>query len=282
MADEHRNEKSLWQSVHGDLTDEQWDLIADIFVPPFAPGKMGRPRKIPFRRIVDAIFYVGATGCQWRALPTSYPHWNTVHRYHRLWSTNGTWEKISHRLREQVRVEAGNEAEPSALIIDARTVRGAATVTGQTRGYDGGKKISGRKAFGLVDTLGLLIAVVVVAANTADNTGGIAATRRARKQTDRLQNVFCDGGFKTTYKTWCNRHHIGVEVINRIAPHEFVPLPKRWIIERSWSWLINNRRLQLDYERDTKVTEGFYWAAQSHYLLRRPAPQTATATRRTN
>ena len=140
--------------------------------PYWFPGSMGRPSTVDRREVVNAIFYVAATGCQWRALPACYPNWNTVHRIHLTWSRNGTWEAIADRLRQLVRARETRDADPSAGIIDARSVRGAATVTGTTRGYDAGKKIFGRKTFGIVDTMGLLLAVTVVAANVSDNRGG--------------------------------------------------------------------------------------------------------------
>ena len=233
---------------------------------------MGRPSTVDRRRVVDAILYVAATGCQWRALPAEYPNWNTVHRLHLQWSKNGTWEKIADRLRGLLREQHDRDSNPSATIIDARTARGAATVTGETRGYDAGKKISGRKTFGMVDSLGLLLAVVVVAANTSDNAGGIAVVGRAKLKSSRLAKVWHDSGFKTTFRNHCAGHHISAEVVKRIHPHEFVVLPKRWIVERTWSWIMNNRRLQLDYERCPEVTEGFIWAAHSRLMLRRLAP----------
>ena len=174
-----------------------------------------------------------------------------------------------------MRTREGREAEPSAGIVDARSVRGAPTVGGQTRGYDAGKKISGRKTFGVVDTLGLLMAVYVVAADTSDNTGGIEVTDRARIRSNRFTKLWCDSGFKTTFVTHCRQHHVGVEVVHRIHPHRFVALPKRWIVERTWSWLMNNRRLQLDYERDPVTTEGFIWAAQTRIALRKLTKTTA-------
>ena len=183
------------------------------------------------------------------------PHWNTVHRYHVGWSRDGTWERIADRLRTLVRVNEGRDPDPSVGIIAARTLRGAATVTRSTRGYDAGKKISGRKTFGVVDSLGLLLGIVVVAASVSDNIGGIAAMTRANPKSRRVVKLFSDGGFKTTFKKWCHSNHISAEVINRIHAHRFEVLPKRWIVERTWSWLMNNRRLQIDYERDPIVTE---------------------------
>ena len=258
-----------WRTSHGDMADDEWELIADLFPTASGGGRMGRPATHDKRDIVNAIFYVAATGCQWRALPGTYPHWSTVHRYHVTWSRNGTWERVADRLRGLVRLDEGRAVEPSASIVDARTVRGASTVTAPTRGYDAAKKTSGRKTFGLVDTLGLLIAVVVVAASVTDNAGGIAVVDAARSKSGRLTKLWCDAGFKSVFLRHCQRRHLHPEVVHRIHPHQFVALPKRWIVERTWSWLMNNRRLQVDYERDPDTTKGFIWAAHSRLLLRR-------------
>jgi transposase len=251
------------------LTDAEWALIADLVPDYSGNGKIGRPPKHCKRDIVNAIFYVAATGCQWRALPDCYPNWNTVHRYHVTWSRDGTWEKIVDRLRQMVRAAEGHDPDPSVGVIDARSVRGAATVTRPSRGYDAGKKISGRKCFGIVDTFGLLLAVVVVAASVSDNTGGMACFADALPKSGRWAKVFCDGGFKKVFKAGLGAHHISAEVVNKIHAGRFEVLPKRWIVERTWSWLMNNRRLQIDYERDPVVTEGFVWAAHARLLLRR-------------
>ena len=230
---------------------------------------MGRPVKNDRRQIVNAIFYVAATGCQWRALPDRSPNWNTVHRYHLAWSRDGTWERIAGRLAHLVRQREGRDPDASGAIIDARSVRGAATVTSATKGYDAGKKIKGRKTFAVVDTLGLLIAVIVVAASVSDNTGGIAVIDRAHPKSRRLRHLWCDAGFKTIFRQHCRRRRLGVEVVNKIHPAGFQVLPRRWVVERTWAWLTNHRRLQLDYERDPAVTEGFVWAAHTRLLLRR-------------
>jgi transposase len=258
-----------WRTTHGDMTDGEWALIADLVAPYWSSGKMGRPVTVERRRVVDAIFYVAATGCQWRALPEPYPNWNTVHRYHLRWSRDGTWEAIAGRLAAAVRRAEGRDPEPSAGVVDARSVRGAATVTGVSRGYDAGKKISGRKTFGIVDTLGLLLAVTVVSASTSDNAGGVVVANGARARSQRFRKLWCDAGFKRSFIDHCRRHHVAVEVVAKIHPNRFEVLPQRWIVERTWSWLMNHRRLQVDYERDPIVTEGFIWAAHSRLLLRR-------------
>lgn len=273
-----------WRTTHGDMTDEEWELIADLVPVYSGPGRIGRPSTVARRDIVDAIFFVAATGCQWRALPETYPNWNTVHRYHLKWSRDGTWEQIVDRLRTLVRIAEGHEPDPSAGIIDARSTQGAATVTRTldskgwpSRGYDAGKKISGRKTFGVVDTLGLLISVFVVAASASDNAGGIEAIDRAAPKSDRLKVLWTDGGFKKTFATHCRTEHgIKATVVKRISGNGFEVIPKRWIVERTWAWLVNNRRLRTDYERDPAVHAGFVWAAHARLLLRRltpPCPQ---------
>lgn len=258
-----------WRSVQGDMSDSEWELIADLFAPYWRPGKMGRPVTNDRRAVVDAIFYVAATGCQWRALPDRYPNWNTVHRYHLKWSRDGTWEAAGTRLREQARLAEGRPAEPTAGVIDARSVRGASTVTSLTRGYDAGKKISGRKTFGIVDTLGLLVAVVVLAANVSDNAGGIEVVDATRTACPTMRKLWCDGGFKKTFIQHCRAHKISAEVVARIHAGRFDVLPRRWVVERTWSWLMNNRRLQVDYERVIEAHVGFVWVAQTRILLRR-------------
>jgi transposase len=261
---------TTWQNCQSDLTDEEWALIADLVPTYSGGGRMGRPAIHDKRDIVNAIFYVAATGCQWRALPGSYPHWNTVHRYHLAWSHDGTWEAICDRLRGLVRERQGHDPEPSAGTIDARSVQGASTVCGETRGYDAGKKISGRKTFGVVDTLGLLLAVFVTPASCSDNIGGIAVVDDAAPKSSRLAKVWADSGFKNTFIDYCAAaHDLAVEVVSRIKAHEFEPLPRRWVIERTWGWLVNHRRLRIDYERDPLVTAGFVWAAHARLLLRR-------------
>lgn len=265
-----------WRSTHGDLSDAEWELIADLVAPYWSPGKMGRPVEVERRRIVDAIFYVAATGCQWRALPAEYPKWSTVHSYHLRWSRNGTWERIAQRLVEAVRHAEGRDPAPSAGIVDARSVRAASTVGNETKGYDAGKKIKGRKTFGIVDTNGLLLAVAVLAASVSDNTGGIVVADDVRGRLKGFRKIWCDSGFKRTFLDHNRHHHVAVEVVTKIHPAGFHVLPRRWVVERTWSWLMNHRRLQIDYERDPIVHEGFIWAAHSRMLLRRLTEPTPT------
>ena len=245
-------------------------------------GEIGRPPKWRKRDIVNAIFYVAATGCQWRALPECYPHWSTTHRYHVTWSRDGTWEKIVDRLRRIERMSEGREPDPSGSVVDARSTQGASTVGAATRGFDVAKKKSGRKTFGVVDTMGLLMSVIVVAANTSDNAGGIATVDLARSKSERLKKVWHDGGFKKTFAEHCSDVGITPEEVPKISSGAFEVLPRRWVVERTWAWLVNHRRLQIDYERDPAVTEGFVCAAHARMLLRRLTTPPDTPTTSTN
>jgi len=215
----HKQSKAeVWRSLPADLSDEEWDLIKDLVPTYSGGGAMGRPAKWPKREIVDAILYVAATGCQWRALPSCYPHWNTVHRYHVTWSRDGTWEKIVDRLRAMVRVSQGRDPDPSGSVIDARSVQAASTVGAASRGFDAAKKTSGRKTFGLVDTLGLLVAVVVVAANVSDNAGGIATVDLTRGKRGRLGKIWHDSRFKKAFTLHCSDIGITSQNVPR-TPH---------------------------------------------------------------
>lgn len=139
VANDSAASAQIWRTTHGDMTDAEWERICDLVAPYWTPGGIGRPVKVDRRRVVDAIFYVAATGCQWRALPPTYPNWNTVHRYHLEWSREGTWEKIAARLATAVREAEGRDGEPSAGIVDAPSVRASSVVAKQTKGFDAGK-----------------------------------------------------------------------------------------------------------------------------------------------
>lgn len=270
-------DSSTWRPSSTDLTDEMWDLIADLFDDPNRPRRgPGRPRTWSDRQIIEAIFYVLVTGCQWRHLPDKYPYWNTVHRYHLRWSRDGTWEQVCARLVAVERHYQGRDRDPTGAVIDARTVKSASTVCGLSRGYDAGKKTVGRKLFGVVDTVGLIVAVVVVAANVSDNVGGALAMDRAATKAQRLKKLWADSGFKKRFILDVKAQHgIDTEIIEVKNLHHFEVQPRRWVVERTFAWLTNNRRLRIDYERDPTTTEGFVYAAHALMLLRRlTAPQT--------
>ncbi len=202
---------------------------------------MGRLAKNDRQAVVNAIFYVAAAGRQWRAPPSCCPRGSTVHRHHLTWSREGTRERICDRLARLAREEMGRDEEPSAGEIDLRSVRGAATVTSATGGYGAGKRISGRESFGVVDTMGLLVGVVVAAASVSDHAGGRAVTERVGAKTGRLVKVFCDGGLKKALGERREGLGITTEVLSRIASGRVEVLPRRWVVERTWSWLVDKQ-----------------------------------------
>jgi putative transposase len=241
-----------------DLTDEQWAVLEPA-LPAMLCGTPlgGRPEKHRRRTMIDAMFYAVDNGCKWRALPADFPPWQTVHAMLARWKADGAWADVTDRLRAAVRAAEGREAEPSAGIIDSQSVHESAegVVPASTSGYDGWKKVNGRKRHLMTDTLGLLITVAVTAANVQDRDGAVTLLRRAaRRGRRRLARVWADSGYTgDAYRHWAGRElGITIEIIQRPSPgdgQEFRVLPRRWVIERTNAWISRRRRCARDYER---------------------------------
>jgi putative transposase len=265
-----------------DLSDAEWSLLEPLLPP---PALTGRPRKWPTRLVMAAVFYVLRTGCGWRALPTSFPPWQTVYHHFRRWRLEGVWPKVNAALRTRVRVRAGREAEPSAAIIDSQSVK--TTEQGGPRGFDGHKKVNGRKRHLLVDTNGLLLEVVVHPADVSDREGGKRLLERVAGKAPRLEHIWADQGYTGGFQRWAE-HRLGVRVevvypwwrqLKRYAPEllegtsykpgEFNVLPRRWVVERTFAWLGRCRRLSKDYERLPETEEAFVRAAMVRLMLAR-------------
>ncbi|MCA1681367.1 MAG: IS5 family transposase [Actinobacteria bacterium] len=257
-----------------DLTDRQWGLIERLL--PEAPvGPAGRPPKHSKREIVDAILYLNRAGCAWRMLPKDFAPWQTVYWYFRAWGEDGTLDRLHDALRERVRdKEERRDPQPSAGIVDSQSVKGADTVSAATRGYDAGKKINGRKRHIVTDTLGLLLVVMVTAASVQDRDGGRAILKLLKGALPGVRHIFADGGYRgqlvaVAKSAW----QIVVEVVKKPAGQiGFAVLPRRWVVERTLSWLMRFRRLARDYERLPTTHEAFVKWAMIGVMLNRLAP----------
>lgn len=257
-----------------DLTDEQWAILEPM-IPPAKPG--GRPREVEMREVLNSIFYQDRTGCQWELLPHDLLSKSTVYEYFAQWRDDGTWQKFVNALRVQVRVKEGREATPSAACIDTQSVK-TTEIGGDDRGYDGGKKINGRKRHLLVDTLGLLIAVVVTGANLDDGTAApLLLSRVAAADFPRLVTLFGDNKYNNrTLNAWLTleRPNWRVEIQSRpTGSPGFTPVRKRWVVERTNAWVGRARRNSKDYERLASSGEAMIQISACHLMLRRLAPQ---------
>ncbi|WP_293780632.1 IS5 family transposase [uncultured Aeromicrobium sp.] len=253
-----------------DLSDDQWALIEPMVQ--VKPG--GRPADHPRRRIVDAILYLDRTGCSWRQLPHDFQPWRSVYGYFRQWAEDGTTDRIHDALRDAVRDADGRDPMASAGIVDSQSVKGADTVSKNTRGYDAGKKINGRKRHIVTDTLGLLIVVMVTSAALQDRDGGRLVLERAKMKMPSMVLVWADGGYAGKLLAFAHhRFRILVEIIKRTDKRPtFEVLPRRWVIERTNSWLMQTRRLARDYKRLPKHSEAMIKWTMIGLMTRRLAP----------
>jgi putative transposase len=255
-----------------DVTDEQWELIESL-IPPVKHG--GAPRTVNMRLIFNTILYINKTGCQWAMIPKDLAKRSTAFDYFSAWKKDGTWQNIMDTLRRQVRTEADREPEPQKAAIDSQTVKGSEA--GGPRGYDGGKKINGRKRHIVVDTMGLLLVVLVTSANIDDGTGAPEVLKLlSEEHKSRLDEIRGDSKYnnraldryversKAQYKITVVERPAGVKGL--------VHLPYRWVVERTNAWNGKYRRNSKDYERTTSSSEAMIKVSAIHLMLNRLRP----------
>lgn len=254
-----------------DLNDTQWSKIRP-YLP--AEAKTGRSRAHGWRRILNGIFYVLQSGCSWRMLPRDLPPWKSVYHYFRLWQRTGLWERLNRKLREKVRLQLGKKRRPSAAILDSQSIK--TSEGGLQCGFDAGKQVTGRKRHTLVDTLGLLLKVIVTAGNVQDRDGAKCLLQEigtAAEVVKRLKLIWADGSYRGELIAWIDDlFGWKLEIVEKPKDQAgFQILPKRWIVERTFAWLVRQRRLARDYERLPETSEAFIYAAMIRLMVRRLA-----------
>ena len=244
------------------VSDSQWAIVSKFL-------DTNRSRKYSLREIINAVIYLVKTGCQWRMLPGDFPPWKTVYYYFHVWKSNGILESIHESLVETIRVNAGKKSEPTVGIIDAQCVKNT-LVSAENRGFDAGKRIKGIKRHIIVDTLGLILAIVIQDASVQDRDGASQVIKQMREVWIRVLKIFADAGYAgKLIERIKQAFNIEIEIIKRNEVHTFKVLPKRWIVERTFAWIDTNRRNSKNYERLNETSVAMVHLAAIRIMLNR-------------
>src|SRR3954449_689180 len=255
-----------------DLSRTQWERLRPL-LPVAKPG--GRPRQVDLREVLNGIFTIARGGCAWRMMPKDLPPWSTCYDYFRKWRNDGTWSRVNDTLRTQVRHKDGRKKSPSMGIIDSQSVK--TTEQGGPRGKDAHKRVSGRKRHVVVDTLGLILAVAVHAADIQDRDGAKLVLGQIKGRFPRLKKILADGIYNGGIAEWTLKFRGWLlEIVpkpERKKGEPFKVMKWRWIVERTFAWLGRYRRLSKDYERQPASSEALIYVAMIHLMLRRLEPK---------
>jgi transposase len=235
------------------MSDAEWQVIEPTLPPPaWKAGKGGRPAEHCRRDIADAIRYLVREGIRWRAMPCDFPPFQTVYDVLDRWEKSGATQTVHDELRRQCRIAAGRRPGPTAAVIDSQSVKAAETVGKDSRGFDAGKKVQGRKRHIAVDTIGLLLTVLITAAGVQDRDGARPLLWNLRRGFPSVRLTWADSGYAGKLVTWARtklKPRLTVQIVKRTEQHKFIVLPRRWVVERTFSWITRSRRTVRDYER---------------------------------
>lgn len=269
MTSEHIRPTQSRRGYPSDLTDREWAIIERI-LNELDPYTKGRPRECDMRQVLNAIFYINKTGCQWRYLPNDFPPYVNVNYYYNKWTKDGTLEAINQALRQQLRQKGGRNPDPTGAIVDSQSVKGTPE-SQEDSGFDGGKLIKGRKRHLLVDTIGYIVAVWVHAANMFDGRAARRLLAHALDTVGSIRILWADSAYAGAdlAKWLVEQYGCTLEVVKKPGGvRGFHVLPRRWVVERTFAWLGRSRRLSKDYERNPKSSEAQVYVASARLLIR--------------